>query len=831
MRTQKFAHFTRLVLPALLILAATLPLFALPRPARAATITVTSTANTGAGTLRQALIDAAAGDTIDFNLTYPATITVTSTLTITKNNLTISGPGVNNLTIDGGGAVRVFLMNSALSVNISNLKIANGKTTGTYSSTQAGAGFRADTTTGSGTKVFTNVWFHNNDAAYDGGAFYESSTTSSTVRFIGTTFTDNDSINGTSASWGGAILNGSAALVIANSTFHNNTAYDQGGAIRSSGANVTIYNTTISGNRVTRASGGSAGGLRLSFGGTTFNISNTIIAGNSINAGSTTAATANCSFAPTSGFAGSNNLEFGPATSDCNKTGMPFTLSDPALSTIGNYGGNGIPVMPPNMGSPAIDTGEPTICSNAIVNNIDARGLTRPFGSACDIGAVELIPLATPTPSSTPTATATPDPTATATATATMSAPVCFATALNGSNEVPPSGSLATGSAFLTVYPGLTYDFSAFVNNLSGTITASHIHNAPAGSNGPVVVDLGAGWVGTNPATRSIVGAALTGGATTLGILNAGNGYVNVHTTSFSSGEVRGQLAPVSCSATTPTATATLSASATATPTMTPPPPIPDTIGTFKDGAWSLRNSNSAGSPDITAIFGITGDLPVVGDWNNDGVDTIGLYRAGLFFLSDSNLSPAVNYNFAFGAPGDRPLAGRWDMLTTGSGIGVYRPSNGVVYLRRNPTAGFDNYYLIFGDPGDQPVAGDWDGNGYDGIGLYRTSNQKWYLVNNPANGVVYSDIDFTLGIDVHMPIAGDWDADSISTVGYFTASGVFSLHSTNATAGTDNVFPFGPMSALPVTGKWGSLLMGKPGAVIQPVHQHPVSGGSDGTD
>jgi subtilisin family serine protease len=280
----------------------------------------------------------------------------------------------------------------------------------------------------------------------------------------------------------------------------------------------------------------------------------------------------------------------------------------------------------------------------------------------------------------------------------------------------------------------------------------------------------------------------------------------------------------------TVTPSRTNTATPTASPTLTPVPPRPDTIGVFKDGQWSLRNTNNAGSPDITALFGIAGDLPVVGDWNNDGVDTIGLYRNGLFFLSDSNTSPNVDYNPAFGMVGDLPLAGKWDNLTAGSGIGVYRPSNGVAYLRRSPTAGFEHYYMFAGDPGDQVIVGDWDGNGYDGIGVYRINNQKWYLTNTIATGLAYSDIDFVYGIDTHRPIIGDWDGDLVTTVGYFTASGVFALHSTNATVGSDNVFAFGPTDAYPVSGKWVAAAQPAAFTVIGGANgsRPPVTNGSD---
>src|SRR5262245_42102815 len=75
------------------------------RQARAAsTIHVTTTADSGAGSLRQAIVDAAAGDTIDFNLSYPATITLTSEPLSIDKNLTINGPGADQLTVSGGNS-------------------------------------------------------------------------------------------------------------------------------------------------------------------------------------------------------------------------------------------------------------------------------------------------------------------------------------------------------------------------------------------------------------------------------------------------------------------------------------------------------------------------------------------------------------------------------------------------------------------------------------------------------------------------------------------------------------------------------------------------------
>src|SRR5437879_12009494 len=76
-------------------------------PVFAASVTVTNTNDNGAGSLRDAITNATPGDTINFNLSYPATITLSSPLTI-GTTVTISGPGASNLAISGAGAVQAI---------------------------------------------------------------------------------------------------------------------------------------------------------------------------------------------------------------------------------------------------------------------------------------------------------------------------------------------------------------------------------------------------------------------------------------------------------------------------------------------------------------------------------------------------------------------------------------------------------------------------------------------------------------------------------------------------------------------------------------------------
>src|SRR5215217_3949363 len=104
----------------------------LASPAWAATYTVTNTNDSGAGSLRQAIIDSNTttdvADTINFDLGSAATITLTSAQlpTITDfPGLTIDG-GSADITISGGNQYRVFEVVSGAKLTLSNLTVANG---------------------------------------------------------------------------------------------------------------------------------------------------------------------------------------------------------------------------------------------------------------------------------------------------------------------------------------------------------------------------------------------------------------------------------------------------------------------------------------------------------------------------------------------------------------------------------------------------------------------------------------------------------------------------------------------------------------------------------
>jgi hypothetical protein len=122
-----------------------------------------------------------------------------------------------------------------------------------------------------------------------------------------------------------------------------------------------------------------------------------------------------------------------------------------------------------------------------------------------------------------------------------------FTATMNGAQETPPVNTAATGSAtFINNGSSIAYTFTA--SGLSGDPTAAHIHFAPVGVKGPIVVPL---TVAPGPAAGSATGTGsfdntgVTGGFTVNDVLvtmRNGGAYINIHTAQNPNGEIRGQI-------------------------------------------------------------------------------------------------------------------------------------------------------------------------------------------------------------------------------------------------------------------------------------------------
>ena len=312
---------------------------------------VWTSADSGPGSLRQAIADAASGDTIYFggNLSGQ-TITLSSTLVITKN-LTIDGVGLATpVAISGNNAVRVVLVSNNAAVTLANLTLTHGKGSGTNcaSTPSCGGGLKVDpgsVVTLTSSTIFSNV-------SYSGGGIYSTGV----LTVLNSTIQSN-----TANSLGGGIANSiPGALYVLNSTLSGNTG-PNGGGIYNEDA-LTLLNSTLSGNVSTAAGGGS---LR--------DTSNELVMRNTLIANSTGGDCAKPSGSIVSNVR--NLIEDG--------TCSPALSGDPGLGPLADNGGSTDThaLLP---GSIAIDAGDAATCLAA-----DQRGIGRPQNETCDIGAYE----------------------------------------------------------------------------------------------------------------------------------------------------------------------------------------------------------------------------------------------------------------------------------------------------------------------------------------------------------------------------------------------------------------------------------------------------------
>ncbi|MDH3247978.1 MAG: family 16 glycosylhydrolase [Acidimicrobiia bacterium] len=358
-------------------------------------IVVTNLNDSGDGSLRQALEDIAnVGGTITFDPALGGgTVALTSGPLVVGKSVTIDAVDAPGISIDGGGIDRVLIVDPGNGVTVRNLTMTNG-----YGFQLAGCvlnngNLTLDHVTVTGCTMTTDA----GDFWQGGGGIYTG--TGGVVSLIDSTVADNYS------GWSGGGVYGffGSTTNVTRSTISGNTAQDVGGGIRMLG-DANIANSTISGNVSTAWHGGAAfhtDGIMT--------LLNTTVADNSAPAGTagglfvgtfTDAAatltlhssivannTGNNCF---TGFFGGGAVSLSSLdsnlTSDasCNLTAagdQPNT--DPLLGPLADNGG---PTLTHALGagSPAIDAADAGACPAT-----DQRGVARPLGAGCDVGAYE----------------------------------------------------------------------------------------------------------------------------------------------------------------------------------------------------------------------------------------------------------------------------------------------------------------------------------------------------------------------------------------------------------------------------------------------------------
>jgi CSLREA domain-containing protein len=379
--------------------------------AYAATISVNTTADElnsdGDCSLREAIeaanmnaaVDACAAgvsaptvDVISFGVS--GTIALTSGQLAVTDDLKLDGPGATNLTISGNNSSRVFFvpLRPRLQLELNDVTVANGSsddgggilaagdsltiTRVIFSGNSGGVEGGGVAYFGSGTLTITDSVFLGNNANSGGAIHSETSRTivddttfsentafgfGGAIRNQATFFLTDSTFSGNSAGFGGAIFT-IDDLSVTNSTFSNNVATFNGGGIHNQ-ATLTVTNSTFSRNS---AEGVGGGGLRNEG---VLTLTNSIVA-NSPTGG-------NCSGSLTDG---GGNLSWPDST-------CPGLNVDPLLDPAGLQDNGGpTKTVALQSGSPAIDAAVAANCPPT-----DQRGVSRPQGAGCDIGAFELV--------------------------------------------------------------------------------------------------------------------------------------------------------------------------------------------------------------------------------------------------------------------------------------------------------------------------------------------------------------------------------------------------------------------------------------------------------
>jgi N-acetylmuramoyl-L-alanine amidase len=232
-------------------------------------------------------------------------------------------------------------------------------------------------------------------------------------------------------------------------------------------------------------------------------------------------------------------------------------------------------------------------------------------------------------------------------------------------------------------------------------------------------------------------------------------------------------------------------------------------IGLFDPACsrWYLRDP-AGGTTVLT--FGGEGDVPLIGDWDGDGVDTPGVYRPDEGRLVLRNGSEPISYVYSMPAGGlavvadtdgdgrDTVSIARFGRLYVMDGLGSGPASlNGPDPLPISLPAGTDHL-----------VGGDFDGDGVDEIAAVHRGVVE---VVGPGRSAILGEIGAALAV------AGDWDGDGVATLGAYDAwRSEFVLFGAGAGAGS---LEYGSTGMLPVAGRFGGL----PGDDEAPAHRSGV--------
>ncbi len=408
-----------------------------------------------------------------------------------------------------------------------------------------------------------------------------------------------------------------------------------------------------------------------------------------------------------------------------------------------------------------------------------------------------------------------------------------FFALLNGAQEVPATPSSAVGGAYMQIENtpgGQLLRVRILAANLNpANVTLSHIHSpAPPGQNAPVTVNFFLGPVGTFTLPFSTT-VPITD-TNVLSAMRSGLAYVNVHTSQFPGGEIRGQIncvpQGIAC-APTSTSFATVLTGSQEVPPVTSSGVAFGSVRISGTNQLSvtlvttgldlsqvtLSHIHSPAPPGQNAPVSVNLFLGPTGTFTSPFSTVVTATSAVIDAIRTGNAY--LNIHTVQNPNGE--LRGQLGCFPSGAltnFTGLANVSTGAFALRASTTTGPATINLQFGPVGPGAVAllGDWDGDGVATPGLYDPATGQFFLRNSNTSGV--ADVTFTFGptfpvtgtAQAWIPIVGDWTGAGASRVGLYDPVGsVFHLRNSLTSGVEDITFVFGPGGAgwLPIAGNW----------------------------
>jgi hypothetical protein len=224
-------------------------------------------------------------------------------------------------------------------------------------------------------------------------------------------------------------------------------------------------------------------------------------------------------------------------------------------------------------------------------------------------------------------------------------------------------------------------------------------------------------------------------------------------------------------------------------------------IGVFIDGQWylDLNGNGRWDEGDLWAQLGTRDDRPVTGDWDFDGKADIGIYGPAWpldpWAVAQEPGLPDAD-NFPIQPDGKMKNVPPTEEDAT-SGARLLKHT-----ARGTNRADLIDHVFHYGTPIDMPVAGDWNGDGIRQIGVFRDG--RWNLDMNGDGRFTEVDAIVAYGTAGDLPVVGDFDGNGFEEIGVFRAGQwIVDIDRNRQMDATDKVFELGTAGDKPVVGDW----------------------------